>query len=134
MNENDGILIAMDDTTYLNNILERIGVKGFSFIPLEPEGFSIVVPFTPGFFEEENLKLSEFGSWKSLNDLFKYKTNINIMLYRISLSRKNENSKFLFVVDYPKINDNGINFLKCLYDSDSKEELELKLQIMGYGL
>jgi hypothetical protein len=56
------------------------------------------------------------------------------MLYRISLSREIEYTKYLCGVNYTEINDNGIDFLKNIINSISFEELELKLQIMGYEI
>jgi hypothetical protein len=119
------------DVIKLNNLLDKTGVKGFSFSPLNPKGFSIGIPFLPGY-EEKYSKIFIFGGWESLNDLFTYTNNIDIMLHRISLTREIEYTKSLFGVNYTEINDNGINFLKNIINSRSFEELELKLAVLGY--
>ena len=123
-----------DEIKILNNILDKIGVKGFSFMDKK---FYLTIKIPDYNFPDYTL----IGCWYSLNDLFKYADDshnlggqgVEYIIQNI-IKTHNANNNLGYSADYLNINDTGLVFLKCLISSSSMTNLILKLQLMGYKI
>lgn len=123
----------------LNGLLSRLGVKGFLFVrDWDIKGipyFTIAVSYIESF--RCGAPCPGFGIWYDIHDLFgehgrhTSQDDIKSLINYILVTRK-YNSNMQCLVNYFGVNDAGLDFLRCLIDSNSLEELELKLSIMGY--
>ena len=114
-----------NDVEFLNNLLDKIGVKGFSFF--HKYYLSIKIP---------NYNYHDYcliGCWSNLNDLFKngQRISINYIIQNI-IKTHAANDNLGHTANYLGINDTGLDFLRCFVDSSSSKELKLKLSIIGY--
>lgn len=121
------------DIEILNGLLNKIGVKGFSFI-YEDNYLSIRIPRSNDMLEYYYFDYCLIGTWLHLNDLFNDNSDIWSIEHIINcvLETHNADNNLSYSADYLNINNTGIDFLRCLVDSGSLEELELKLAIQGY--
>ena len=121
------------DAEILNGLLNRAGVKGFSFI-YEDNYLSIRIPRSNDMIEYYYFDYCLIGTWLNLNDLFNDNSDIWSIEHIINcvLETHNADNNLSYSADYLNINNTGIYFLRCLADSCSMEELELKLAIQGY--
>lgn len=117
----------------LNNILNNIGVKGFRF-DLYFNMFLLRIPIN-----RDTKKLAKydngFGYWNSLDEMFMdtYSSEISFILECIENIRGDKSKEKDYTFDYI-INDAGVDFLKCILDSGSLEEMKIKMQLMGYDV
>ena len=120
------------DAEILNGLLNKIGVKGFSFFRTEYY-LTIKIP---------NYNYSDYcliGCWFSLDDLFiNSRTShfcggqgVEYIIQKI-IKTHSVNNNLGNTADFLNINKTGLDFLKCLIDCDSLEELEIKLTLLGY--
>ena len=118
----------------LNDIINNMGVEGFWF-ETESRTNSIAICIPHRKINLYNIR-SGFGHWKSMDEMFMdmYSNDIRFILERIERIRKDMNCMGDYMFDYLSINDIGVDFLKCLYNSGSFGELKLKLQVMGYEI
>ena len=123
-----------DEIKILNNLLDKIGVKGFSFINTE---YYLTIKIPNYNYPDYCL----FGYWFSLDDLF---MNARIShfcggqgvedIIQTIIKTHSVNNNLGCTADFLNINDTGLVFLKCLIDSSSMNHLILKLQLMGYEI
>lgn len=122
-----------DEIKILNNLLDRIGVKGFSFMDKKCY-LTIKIP------NYNYPDYSLIGCWFSLDDLFMNARishtcgqDVEHMIQNI-IKTHSVNNNLDYIADYLNINDTGLVFLKCLIDSSSMTNLILKLQLVGYEI
>ena len=127
---------AENDIQSLNCILNKLGVNEVKFV-LYHNRIMLVIKRNP------NIKPSyfpEFGEWFpfSCNLWTDIKHMINDKLFSYLLIVINEskyyNTNSSHNCDYLSISDAGIDFMKCVQNATSMNELYLKLQIMGYDV
>ena len=123
MKINNGIKI-------LNNILNNIGAKGFQY-STDYTGNYITLWISPS--ENSACGALGIGQWSDINNIFDNKDKHEDILNRIINSQYQE-KKHLYIYDYSEINQNGVDYLRCICKSSSLEELKLRLQIMGYDI
>jgi hypothetical protein len=127
------------DIEILNGLLNKIGVKGFSFV--REWDFNSLPYFTIAVSYIESVKCNRpytsFGVWRDMHDLFNdYKRHIpqgdlKSLISNVLESRKHY-SNISYTVNYLGVNDVGLDFLRCLINCNSLEELKLRLAIQGY--
>jgi hypothetical protein len=121
-----------DEIKILNNLLDNIGVKGFSFIHKK---YYLTIKIPDYNYPDYCL----IGCWFGLDDLFKHARishscgghGVEYIIQNI-IKTHSVNSNLGYAADYLNINDTGLDFLKCLINSSSMTNLLLKLQLMGY--
>ena len=123
MKINNGIKI-------LNNILNNIGVKGFHYTP-DYSGNYITLLVAPP--KKSICGALGIGKWNDIDDIFENKYGHEDVLNRVTDSHYLE-KEHLYIYDYSKINQNGVDFLKCICESGSLDELKMRLQLMGYKI
>ena len=114
----------------LNNLLNKIGVKGFHYTP-DYTGYYITLWVAPP--KKSICGALGIGKWNDIDDIFENKDGHENVLNRIIDTRYLE-KEHLYIYDYSEINQNGVDYLRCICESDSLEELKLRLQIMGYNI
>ena len=123
-----------DEIKILNNLLNKIGVKGFSFCCTE---YYLTIKIPDYNYPDYCL----IGCWFSLDDLFMNAMishtcgghGVEYIIQNIIKTHK-FNNNLGNTADYLNINDTGLEFLKCLINSSSMNNLILKLQLMGYEI
>ena len=122
MKINNGIKI-------LNNILNNIGVKGFQY-STDYTGNYITLWIT-----QKNPAYGSLGigQWSDINNIFENKDKHEDILNRI-IDCNYLGKEHLYIYNYSEINQNGVDFLKCICESGSLNELKIRLQIMGYNI
>ena len=123
MKINNGIKI-------LNNILDNIGVKGFRYSP-DYTGNYITLWLSPS--KNSECGTLGIGQWSDINNIFENKDKHEDILKRITDSHYME-KEHLYIYNYSKINKNGVDFLKCICESGSLDELKMRLQLIGYNI
>ena len=124
------------DIQTLNCILNRLGVNGFKFMSYNNR-ILLVVKRNPAI---NSYYFSEFGEWFpfscSLWTNTKHMINDNLFSYLLDAINESKqiNSNGFNSCDYIGINDAGIDFMKCIQNVTSINELYLKLQLMGYNI
>ena len=108
----------------LNGILLRMNCTGFSF-DIDCDYICIKLLHEKSFVCK-NRQYETYRSWKTIDDMFDSFTH----LYSVLLEDRKLTHYRLWVYDV--INENGFQFLEIASECSSLEELELKLQIMGY--
>ena len=121
----------------LNDLLNKINVKGFSFI-YEDDYLSIRIPISNDASEYYCFDYCLIGSWVNLNEVFDNKSLYNMWsieyIINCVLETRKVGNNLGHNTDYLGINDIGVDFLKCLKYCNSLEELKLKLSLRGYDL
>ena len=126
----------------LNGIINNIGVKGFWFDSSfgSSDSISLCIPILCIHINRDDKTSMKynygFGYWKSIDEMFMYenKVDIRFILECIGKIRRNKNREKEYSLDYMSINDAGVNFLKCILDSGSLEEMKMKIQLRGYEI
>ena len=125
------------DAEILNCLLNKIGVKGFSFI-YEDNYLSIRIPRSNDMIEYYYFDYCLVGTWLNLNDFFNNNSLRDTWsiehIINCVLETRNADNNLSYSADYLNINNTGLDFLRCLTDSGSLDELKLRLQIMGYDI
>jgi hypothetical protein len=77
-----------------------------------------------------------FGYWRSMDEMFMdmYSCDIRFILECIGKIRGDKSNEKDHTFDYMSINDVGIDFLECVLDSGSLEEMKMKMQLRGYEI
>lgn len=129
----------------LNKYLDEINAEGICFCVTENNQLSLCIGWYVREYNEVYWRV--FAEWTDLNSFFNSKKeyifytsqqlnlslysvyqNINLMTeYYRQHGRTEDRGPTYWYIE--KINDIALNFLKCLADSNSLEELELKLAI-----
>lgn len=123
----------------LNAIINNMGVKGFCF-NRSFDSISLCIPIMRIPINRDYKTLVKydngFGYWRSMDYMFMYENKVDIIYILECIGRikgdKRKEKEYYF--DYMSINDAGVDFLKCILDSSSLEEMKLKLQLMGYKI
>ena len=121
MKINNGIKI-------LNSILNNIGVKGFQY-STDYTGNYITLWISPS--KNSACGTLGIGQWSDIDNIFDNKDKHEDILNRITDSHYQE-KEHLYIYNYSEINQNGVDFLRCLINSSSLEELKIKLALLGY--
>lgn len=121
MKINNGIKI-------LNSILNNIGVKGFQY-STDYTGNYITLWISPS--KNSACGTLGIGQWSDIDNIFDNKDKHEDILNRITDSHYQE-KEHLYIYNYSEINQNGVDFLRCLINSSSLDELKLRLAIQGY--
>ena len=115
----------------LNGLINNIGVKGFWF----DHTFGCIMLRIP---LRQNIEsfVNSFGYWRTLDEMFTdiYSNDIRFILECIGKIRRDVNWKNEYIYDYMSINDVGVDFLECVLESGSLDEVKLKMQIRGYEI
>ena len=123
-----------DEIKILNNLLDNIGVRGFSFIHKK---YYLTIKIPDYNFPDYSL----IGCWYSLDDLFMNARfshscgghGVEYIIQTI-IKTQNANNNLCYTADFLNVNKTGLDFLKCLISSSSMTNLLLKLQLMGYEI
>ena len=131
-------MLCMNNKEYvdiLNGMIDNIGVEGFWFDRIF-DSIILRIPFNR-YDENSVMKYDNgFGYWRSMDEMFMDVNcgDIRFILECIGKLKGDVNGKNEYICDYLSINDVGIDFLECVLDSGSLDEVKLKLQIMGYDV
>ena len=119
----------------LNGIINNIGVKGFWFDNYFNMFFLLRIPINQNnknFVRYDN----GFGCWRTLDEMFMgmHSREIKYILKCIVKIRGDKSKEKDYTFDYMSINDAGVDFLECILDSGSLEEMKMKMQLRGYEI
>ena len=132
---------AISTVKLLNNMLSRCKVEGFRYelsnygeiLLMVKKRNDVDLSNSLDIFSTEDYVQVDLFSWKSLHDIFsREKADTHDSVLTLIKKYKNTKVRSFYKGDYNSINENGIMFLKCISESKSLEELELKLAILGY--
>ena len=127
------------DIQTLNKMLNRLNIIGFKF-KLYDNKILLVIKRNKKSSNDDLKFFPEFSNWvpfswsmcNSIKELLiNSRQTFNELLDTIN-EVKQHNSNRYYKGDYLSINDIGINFIKCIQEVSSLEELELKLAIQGF--
>ena len=107
----------------INGILEKMDIREFYYDIID--GYILLyLPYK----DFEHNGFGWIASWENVESFFKHRDIYCYILKRTG----NRLNDYLF--DYVLIDDAGMDFLTCLSNCSSFEELILKLQILGYDI
>ena len=125
-----------NDIKTLNCILNKLRVNGFKFVSYNNR-ILLVIKKNPAI---NSSYFSEFGEWFpfscSLWTDIKHMITGNLFSQLLDAINESKqiNSNGFHNCDYLGVNDAGIDFIKCVQNVTSMNELYLKLQLMGYDI
>ena len=115
----------------LNNILDKMNITGFRFHVNEKSNNTIIFCLM----SYNNLEYTCRARWANLDKMFSDEYVFKRVLEYYESFKNNTVMEYIARTcpfNYLAINDIGAAFLKCIPMSNSLEELELKLAILGY--
>ena len=128
--------MCCDINIRLNGILDRIGATGIRFCSSPSLNEDVIVLCLKSNFISDHGEFKTAKYWNSLDEMFLDKKYFDRLLIRVKsacertgMQDRNIGS---YIYRYNSLNDASFLFLTYISESDSLEELELKLGVMGY--
>jgi hypothetical protein len=122
----------------LNGILDRIGATGIRFCSSPSLNEDVIVLCLKSNFISDHGEFKTAKYWNSLDEMFLDKKYFDRLLIRVKSACEQRTDRLQdrnigsYIYCYNSLNDASFLFLNHISESDSLEELELKLGVMGY--